>query len=90
MTRVSKRPNGAHQRCNERVMRCRRQEKRQGRGVEALEEVFNGQGETGPENLGPQPQSNIVYYFIDLRRPQEEARNAERDSAGSRWLEVYH
>lgn len=90
MTKYTKRPNLAQQRRG-RVLRSRRQEKRQGRGVEALEEAF-ANGELGLDTAGRQPQSNIIYYFIELRRPREE-RSAEGDAAGppgTHWLQVSH
>lgn len=47
-----------------RTLRCRREENRSGKTVDAIEQAIGSQ-----EELSAQRQSNIVYYFIELRRP---------------------
>lgn len=45
-----------------RTLRCRRQENRIGKTVEAVEQAVGNQE-------FPRPQSNIIYYFVELRGP---------------------
>lgn len=66
-----------HSRYGRRALRCRPQGSRIGKTVEALEQAFGDRAEV--EN---QPQSNIIYYFIELRRPQNQpdTNNAHADA----------
>lgn len=83
MVRIAGRPQSTQTENGRRILRCRREESRLGRTVEAVEEALGHHGGTGMDNFAQQAQSNIIYYFVELRRPQAADRTNYESSRGS-------
>lgn len=68
MIKVARKNNQKH---HHRGLRCRREDGRFKRTQEFNEEATVHVGEFGLDRFVAPPQSNLIYYFIDLRTVQE-------------------